>query len=111
MLTPLLAVCFSRCPAPLVQHGRLKVRTTAEQAEIQRKELQAKAQAYLKLRGAIMAKVCSPLASKARRLFCASPVLLGLLLILGQWTVLIASFTMLARGRNEAALLIRTRWR
>ena len=35
----------------------MKVRTSAEQAELQRKELQAKTKAYQKLCGAIMAKV------------------------------------------------------
>jgi geranylgeranyl transferase type-2 subunit alpha len=40
-----------------VQHGRLKVRTTAEQAEAKRKERQKKLEIYLKVTNKVNAKV------------------------------------------------------
>ena len=42
---------------PLPQHGRVKVRTTAEQDALKAKEQEAKLQAFLKLRGKILANV------------------------------------------------------
>ncbi len=46
-----------RLHRPPLQHGRVKVRTSAEQEEIKRRERQEKLAAYLALRNAIFAKV------------------------------------------------------